>query len=111
MLITPGRSLPFDVPNPVTAIVIVNAPARHVHPPQEILQSLFGLTPAETRLALLVGDGYALREIGEMIGVSSNTLKTQLASIFRKTGTSRQAQVVRLMLQLAIRQGSNSSSV
>jgi DNA-binding CsgD family transcriptional regulator len=66
------------------------------------LRTLFRLTPAECRVALLLGEGHAPPAIAELIGVSTNTLKTQLASIYRKTGTSRQGQLVRMLSQLAI---------
>ena len=49
---------------------------------------------------MLLADGHSLTAITEMIGVSRNTVKSQLSSIYGKTGTSRQAQLVRLLLQL-----------
>jgi DNA-binding CsgD family transcriptional regulator len=49
---------------------------------------------------MLVADGLSPTIIAEMLGVSRNTLKSQLASIYQKTGTSREAQLVRLLLQL-----------
>jgi DNA-binding CsgD family transcriptional regulator len=58
------------------------------------------LTPAECRVAILLADGHSPATIAEMVGVSRNTLKTQMSSIYGKTGTSRQAQLVRLLLQL-----------
>jgi DNA-binding CsgD family transcriptional regulator len=69
-------------------------------PADNPLRSLFGLTPAECRLVALLADGHSLSEIMELVGVSRNTVKSQLASIYGKTGTSRQAQLVRLLLQL-----------
>ncbi len=73
-----------------------------VRPAREVLFGLFGLTPAECRVAMLLTDGHAPRQIGQLLGVSRNTLKSQLASIYSKTGTSRQSQVVRLISRLPI---------
>ena len=70
----------------------------------KFLSSLFGLTPAESRVALLLTDGHSTREIAEMIGVKSSTLKSQLSSIYRKTNTSRQSDLMRLMMQFAVRE-------
>jgi len=81
----------------VHAVVFVSDPSQKVRPPAVILRALFGLTPAESRLALLLCDGHTPRQIADLIGVSTNTLKTQLTSIYRKTGTSRQSQLVRLL--------------
>jgi DNA-binding CsgD family transcriptional regulator/PAS domain-containing protein len=101
VLISPVRNIAFDSATPVHAIVFISDPAQKVRPPADILQVLFGLTPAESRLALLLSDGHAPPKIADLIGVSTNTLKTQLASIYRKTGTSRQSQLVRLFGNLA----------
>lgn len=58
------------------------------------LRILFGFTPAESRLAQhLMQDG-SLREIGERLHLSRETLRSQLRSMFAKTGTHRQAEQV-----------------
>jgi DNA-binding CsgD family transcriptional regulator len=100
LLISPVTGFDLDEKHPVRAIVFAGDSARSVAPNGNVLRLLFGLTPAECRLATLLADGYSPPEIAEMHGVSRNTLKSQLASIYGKTGTSRQAQLVRLLLQL-----------
>jgi len=62
------------------------------------LQILFGLTPAETRLAELLLGGKTLMDISEQLGLSRETLKSQLRSLFFKTRTSRQGELVALLL-------------
>jgi DNA-binding CsgD family transcriptional regulator len=59
----------------------------------------FELTPAEATLAreILKGDG--LRGVSDRLGISLATAHTQLAHVFGKTGTRRQAELVRLILQ------------
>ncbi|MGA7905952.1 MAG: helix-turn-helix transcriptional regulator [Candidatus Sulfotelmatobacter sp.] len=52
------------------------------------------------RSAMLLADGHPPAKIAEMLGVSRNTLKSQLTSIYGKTGTSRQSQLVRLLLRI-----------
>jgi DNA-binding CsgD family transcriptional regulator/PAS domain-containing protein len=96
-LISPVRNVALDSATPVHAVVFVSDPSQKVRPPAVILRALFGLTPAESRLALLLCDGHTPPQIADLIGVSTNTLKTQLTSIYRKTGTSRQSQLVRLL--------------
>ncbi len=97
VLISPVQNIALDSLTPVHAVVFVSDPSQKVRPPAAILQALFGLTPAESRLALLLCDGHTPPKIADLIGVSANTVKTQLASIYRKTGTSRQSQLVRLL--------------
>jgi DNA-binding CsgD family transcriptional regulator/PAS domain-containing protein len=102
VLIAPVRNLVFDGVAPVCAVAFVSDPSQRVRPVQEILRSLFGLTPAECRVALLLADGRPPREIGQTLGVSAYTLKTHLSSIYGKTSTSGQLQLLRLLSQLSI---------
>jgi DNA-binding CsgD family transcriptional regulator len=57
------------------------------------------VTPAETRLALALFEGLTLQEAAAIFSVSPHTVHAQLASIFEKTGTNRQSQLVRLMMR------------
>jgi DNA-binding CsgD family transcriptional regulator len=100
LLVSPVRGFDLDESHPVRAIVFAGDPAQGGSPTNDTLRILFGLTPAECRLAMLLADGHSPTAIAEMIGVTRNTLKSQLSSIYGKTGTSRQAQLVRLLLQL-----------
>jgi DNA-binding CsgD family transcriptional regulator len=104
VMVSPIRGLELRGGKPVRAIVFVIDPAWRTQPAPEIIQGLFGLTSAETRLAQLLGDGQTLSQITQILKVSNNTLKSQLASIFQKTNTSRQAQLVRLLTQLSVSQ-------
>ena len=110
LLVSPVRGLDVDDAHPVRAIVFLTDPAQRIRPTQSTQRALFGFTPAEYRLAMLLADGEKPTAIGEMIGVSRNTLKSQLSSIYRKTGTSRQAQFVRLLLQLPTTSPVNGST-
>ena len=62
--------------------------------------SAFGLTAAERRLARGLVAGMTLEEIASRNGVTKNTLRNQIRSIFSKTGTNRQAELVRLLSDL-----------
>ena len=62
------------------------------------LAELFALTAAESRLALALQEGLTLREASLRHRVSINTARVQLSSIFAKTKTHRQADLVRLMM-------------
>lgn len=66
--------------------------------PPEALERLFELTPAEGRLLVALIEGRNLDESAELFGVSKNTLRNQLNQIFRKTGTNKQSELVRLVL-------------
>lgn len=64
------------------------------------LRERFGLTAAETRLALALVDGMGLDQAAELNGVRLSTARVQLKSIFHKTDTHRQAGLVALLSRL-----------
>jgi DNA-binding CsgD family transcriptional regulator len=65
---------------------------------RDILSSSYGLTSAEADVAELLAQGNELKEIAKRNKVSLNTVRNQLKSIFAKTNTSRQAELVSLLL-------------
>ncbi len=82
----------------VAAIAFVTDPLQRQRPTQDVLRARFGLTPAECRVALLSSDGHAPRKIANMIGVTDHTVRSQIKSIFSKTGVKRQGELIRLLL-------------
>ena len=80
------------------ALLIVADPEAPAPLEPQALQTLFGLTPWEARLAVSLANGKKLEEIAQSAHVSLNTAKTQLRIAFEKTGTHRQAELVKLVL-------------
>jgi PAS domain-containing protein/DNA-binding CsgD family transcriptional regulator len=64
------------------------------------LVELFDLTPAEACLAVALVAGKRLEDIAEERGVRMPTLRTQMRAILDKTGTDRQADLMRLLAGL-----------
>lgn len=62
----------------------------------ETWAAAFRLSPAETRLWAALSAGRRLADIAAESGVSVNTLRVQLRSLFQKTGIHRQADLLRL---------------
>ena len=56
----------------------------------EILRTLFDLTVAEARVALLIAKGDGPQTIAEAHGISVNTVRSHLKHCFAKTGTADQ---------------------
>lgn len=79
------------------AIVFLRDPERPT-PMSLILQGLFGLTPAEAAIAALLAGGRAVEDIAARQRIAANTVRVHLKSIFTKTDTTRQAQLVALIL-------------
>ena len=76
----------------------------------ELLRCHFGLTPAEARLALHLVAGETLRSAEAKLSMTYETARTHLKSIFQKTGTCRQAELVVVIVTAlpdCVRLGSN----
>jgi len=88
---------PIATGRAVAALFLVD-PERRLDLPLEALRQLYGLTPAEARLAALVGEGLGLPEVAARLGIARETAKSNLRAVFAKTGTRRQSELVRLLL-------------
>ena len=80
------------------AVVFVSDPDRPVETSREVLQRLFGLTPAEAGVLEALVRGATVQEAAESLGVAVETARSQLKAIFAKSGTSRQAELVARVL-------------
>jgi DNA-binding CsgD family transcriptional regulator len=65
-----------------------------------LLYAVFGLTPAECRIAVLLAEGLSLKQIANELGTQYETVRKQLGSIYQKTATNRQPELIRLLLHL-----------
>ena len=65
---------------------------------RQTLRQLYDLTEAEAHLTELLCQGISLEEASHVRGVTMNTARSQLKQVFAKTRTSRQSELVRLVL-------------
>ena len=65
-----------------------------------IAQELYNLTPVEARLAQLFLKGKELKEAAETLKLSYASTRFHLKQIFRKTNTTRQTELLRLLLAI-----------
>jgi DNA-binding CsgD family transcriptional regulator len=93
----PLRRTACDIFSGATALLYVTPIAQKQAPPPDLLEALFDLTPAEAGVASLLVEGKSVDEIAGARGVMGNTIRMQLKSIFAKTGTHRQAELVKLL--------------
>lgn len=80
------------------AILFIGDSEASNRPSIERLRVVYGLTPAEARLAALIVGGHGIASAAEALGVSANTVKYHLKTVFDKVGISRQAELVRRVL-------------
>ena len=68
------------------AVLFIADPDTARPPATAALRSTFGLTDAEARLACLLYTGATLRDCADSLGVTMNTAKTQLRSLYSRAG-------------------------
>jgi DNA-binding CsgD family transcriptional regulator len=96
----------YDLP---MAMVLVSAPDENRVSESE-LSELYGLSPAESRLAIAVAFGKRLNDLANQFGLKITTLRTQLSSILKKCEVERQSDLVRLVSNIpALRRAPNTT--
>lgn len=89
-------------PHENRAAIFVTDPCEEHRLDAQLFESVYGLTAAELRIAEgLLGD-QPLCEIARALNIRESTARSQLLSLFRKTRTSRQAQLVKLLMALRL---------
>jgi DNA-binding CsgD family transcriptional regulator len=96
---TSEKEMNWFAPAGRTAMLLVTDPERRWHTRRSELQRRFGLTPAETELALNIIKGDGRAAAASRLGITVSTARTHLTHIFEKTGVRRQAELVRFLLQ------------
>jgi DNA-binding CsgD family transcriptional regulator len=79
------------------AAVFVQKALLDVPPPQEAIAKLYKLTPMELRVLFAIVQVGGVPEVAAMMGSSGSTIRTHLRRLFSKTGTDRQAELVKLV--------------
>lgn len=79
--------------------VFISDPATHVAISSRTLITLYHLTPAEATLSILLADGKSLEDIAKASGITLNTARAHLRSVFQKTGVTQQSMLVSLVLK------------
>jgi DNA-binding CsgD family transcriptional regulator len=79
--------------------LFISDPEQQFCTSQNTLVELFNLSPAEAALALLLTRGLTLADASDELNISQHTARAQLKSIFLKSGVTRQAELIRLIVK------------
>ena len=79
------------------AIILIAMPEDAVATAPGHLRTLFSLTPTESAVAVRIAQGQGVAAAAESLRVSPSTLRWHLQRVFEKTGTTRQAELARLV--------------
>lgn len=89
-------------PGGARVLVVVHDPEQVLRLDPMLLARLHGLSATEGLLAAALAEGQSLAEFASERGCSEHTARTHLKHIFDKTQTSRQADLVRVLLTGAV---------
>jgi hypothetical protein len=84
LIVTPWRPDAVENSKRSAAILLVGDPEKETVIPAKVLSLLYGLTPAEARLALALLNGNSLAEAAELHGTSELTARTRSRLSFRR---------------------------
>jgi DNA-binding CsgD family transcriptional regulator/PAS domain-containing protein len=93
-----GGLIGDDLPR---AMLVISTPEERLVSQAELAE-LYGLSPAESRVALALARGKRLTELAGEFGVQITTLRSQLSSILTKCGVERQPDLVRLISTIPV---------
>jgi DNA-binding CsgD family transcriptional regulator len=83
-----------------SVMITIADPETAAAPSASVLASLYGLSARESVVAMALADGLSIEQIAESQHRSRETIRGQVKSALSKTGASRQAELVRLVLTL-----------
>jgi DNA-binding CsgD family transcriptional regulator len=78
------------------ALLVITLVVRGSAPAAEVIQRLFGMTPAEARVARSVAEGETVRGIAAGLGLSPETVRSQLKAALAKAGCARNIDLAAL---------------
>lgn len=81
------------------AVVIYATDAARGGSFEQLIATLFDLSPSEANLAALLTQGLTLAEAAKETGLTESTVRSYSKKIFAKVGVGRQAELVRLILR------------
>jgi DNA-binding CsgD family transcriptional regulator len=83
------------------ALLLIHDPDRAVAMPPERLVRVYGLTPAEAKLAAALAGGASLGAYADNARITIGTARWYLKQVLAKTGAHRQSDLVRQVVMTA----------
>ncbi|MGH9445112.1 MAG: hypothetical protein ACRD3O_05210 [Terriglobia bacterium] len=100
VVVTPFHSSNTFLDVRPSALIFLSDPDAIPASRASIMRTLYGLSPTECRLADMLAGGKELTVAADHLKITVQTARFHLKSIFQKTGTNRQTNLVRLILGL-----------
>jgi DNA-binding CsgD family transcriptional regulator len=81
-----------------TATVFISDPEAHEETLEEFVRRFYKLTATEARVATAFAATGNLEQVGDQLGISRETVRWHLRHLYRKTGTHRQAALLKQLV-------------
>ena len=98
VLISPLQKGAGPVDQAAVAVLITDPERSLPADAEQRLAQQFGLTPAESRVAGALLAGKTVEVAAGELCIATATARTHVRSLFHKTGTARQAELMRVLL-------------
>jgi DNA-binding CsgD family transcriptional regulator len=95
--LTSGARRAAGITYTATAALFVRKATLAPPPTPDVIGKTYNLTRAELRVLLAIVEIGGVPEVADALGVADTTVKTHLGRLFEKTGTGRQADLVKLV--------------
>lgn len=95
--LTSGARRRAGVVSTAAVALFVRRAALALSSAPQAIASAFKLTPTELRVLLAIVEVGGIPEVAAAFGVADTTVRTHVSHLFEKTGTSRQADLVKLV--------------
>lgn len=86
----------------MSGMVLITQSRAEISLCPQAMKTMYGISPAEARLAQLLVNGDTVKEAARKLNISANTVKTQLKEIYLKTNTNSRAKLSRILLNLTL---------
>ena len=94
------RQRSFEIARDAVLVLVVDPATKAAIDPAVVAAAL-DLTPSESRIASLLAEGNSIRDIAHSTGREESTIRWHIKHIFTKQGITRQAELIRRVLELA----------
>ncbi len=102
LVVAPMPSPPFGLPAAhVAAAIMISDPEANSGALRDILRRLYQLSEREAELAVRIAEGERLEGAAQSAGITYETARSYLKTIFMKLGVNRQAELAGLVQKLA----------
>jgi DNA-binding CsgD family transcriptional regulator len=105
--VVPVQGAANDIFAAASCVLVITAVTHPEIASTQVIRGLFDLTPAEARIACGIAAGKTVDDLAHEAHLAVGTVRQQLKSVFSKTGVSRQAELVGILVGSALRSPGN----